>query len=354
MSGFNIPEAGGCRFALMGAGFHLCTMLERLVALRFPKPLVFTYPRAEHERDRRLLTDARIYKDVFATAQRFGVDLVDENLSDAGMVDRMKAHGCHAVFSMSWRRIIAPGMIAAFPGRICNLHPSLLPKERGSGTFTYRILNNSREVSATIHVVDAGLDTGPVLLQSLSGLALDRPKPHDYLIATNALYTELIERFLTAVKAGQTLPTQTQVQDDHTYLPLLHTETNGAIDWSWTADEIERFIRAFGDPYPGAFTFVKDTRLAILDATVEPAEVPFHPYLAGRTLSIHTDGTARVIARDGVLRISEIAIAGERFRPGRFLKPTSALYTPAAVLERARTAVLRANQMNVPDVPAST
>ena len=347
-----IAEAESCRFALMGAGFHLCTIVEQLVAQGFPKPIVFTYPRAEHERDRALLTDRRIYKPVFETCERLGVPVVDDKLDDLEMLAKMRESGCAAVFSMSWRRVITPDLIDAFPDRIFNLHPSLLPKERGSGTFSYRIMNNSREVSATIHLVDPGLDQGEVVLQERMELDLDRPTPRDYLIATNDLYARMIERFLTTLKARQPFEAKKQNEDDNSYLPLLHTETNGAIDWTWSADEIERFIRAFGNPYPGAFTFVKDKRIAIVDAVAAPSGIDYHPYLAGRVLSVQTDGCVKIIARSGLLRLLEISVDGSRMKPAQVLKAVSCLHTPADVLDRARWTVLRASQMNVPKANA--
>ena len=102
--------------------------------------------------------------------------------------------------------------------------------------------------------------------------------------------------------------------------------------------------------YPGAYTYVGETRFAVTEASLEPSPIAYHPYLAGRVVSLKTDGTAQVIARGGLLRLEEIAVEGERMAPARLLKHTSCLLTPRAVLDRARTAVLRAAQMNVPDI----
>jgi methionyl-tRNA formyltransferase len=329
-------------------------MAELLVAEGFPKPLVFTYPRAEHERDRVLLRDPRIYKPVFETCERLGIEVVDAKLTDRDMLARMRPAGCSAVFSLSWRRVIKPDLIDAFPDRIFNLHPSLLPRERGSGTFSYRIMNNSAEVSATIHLVGPGLDQGEIVLQRRTDLKIERPKPRDFLIATNELYQQMIGKFLSTIKSERMMEVFEQDADDNTYLPLLHTETNGAIDWSWRIDEIERFIRAFGDPYPGAFTFCKDKRLAINEAEAETIGKDFHPYLAGRVLSVQTDGSVKVIARGGLLVIREISIDGDRAKPAQFLKAVSCLHTPVEVLAQARATVLRANQMGVPKVKSGT
>ena len=66
---------------------------------------------------------------------------------------------------MSCRSIIGKKVIDFFDGKIFNIHPAYLPKERGGGIFSWRILNNIKEISATIHYLDEGIDTGNIVLQ---------------------------------------------------------------------------------------------------------------------------------------------------------------------------------------------
>ena len=347
-----LPSKEQLKFCLLGAGFHLCSLAEMLCRRRFPPPLVVTYPRAQHARDRALLTDPRVYRNVFAVAEELGLQLIEaETVNTSALIEDAQKQGCCAAFSLSWRQRIGSAFLDAFNARVFNLHPSLLPKDRGSGTFSYRIMNRQNEVSATIHLVDQGLDTGPVILQRASEVTDARPKPVDFLIATNEIYILLLEEFLDLVEAGEPLTLTPQDESQHTYLPLLHTETNGAIDWDWSVDEIERFVRAFSDPYPGSFTFDGDRRIVIVDAEAQDSPVPYHSYLAGRVLSLQPDGSALVIARGGLLRLKRVVADGREVAPAQGLRHTSSLQTPRSVLERARAAVLRAREMTVPRRP---
>lgn len=354
MTGIRLPPKDRLRFVLLGHGHHLCSLMQRLKDRNFPMPVVLTHPRADHERDRQLLTDPDVYRDVFSVASDLGVEVIEsKSVNDAGIVDRLKAKGCTAAFSCSCRSIIKNDFIRAFDGRIFNLHPSRLPRERGGGTFSWRIMNGSQEVSASLHMIDDGIDTGPVLFQKAVKLDFARPIPNDFLSATNRLYAELIEEFLDAAERGQALAGEPQNEDEATYLPRLHTETNGAIDWSWPLERLERFIRAFGPPYPGAFTFIGDRRTAILEADVEMSGANWHPYAAGRIISKLSDGSVRVIAVDGCLRVRKIALKDKEARPSEVLSITDMFSTPPDVLYRARTNVASVASMKPPTVRKS-
>lgn len=352
MSNLVLPAKGDFRLALLGHGFHLCALARKMVDRGFPKPLVVTHPRAEHERDRALLTDPRLHSDVFAVAAELGLHLVElQSVNDPGLIDRIVADQYTAAFSLSCRSIVGVDFIRALGGRVFNLHPSMLPRERGGGTFSWRILGGSNEVSASLHLIDAGVDTGPVLAQRRRDIGIARPIPADFLAATNEIYIELIDGFLDAVERGIPLPFIPQDAAKATYLPRLYTETNGAIDWSWSAGQIERFIRAFSDPYPGAFTFAGERRIAILAAELEPSGAEWHPYAAGRILARLANGCVRVIARDNFLCIQRIAVDGKSLAPAEVLGDTDVLATPLNVLHAARIAVVPVRRMTTPGGP---
>ena len=334
----------------MGAGYHLCCLAELLCERGFPKPVIVTYPRAQHERDKILLTNPKVYKNVFKTAEALELDVIEsEDMNADTAIKMIQGKGCNAVFSLSWRWRIKQNFIDAFQNRVFNLHPTLLPKERGSGTFSYRIMNQINQVSGTIHYVNPAFDAGDIILQYEDAVDHPRPKPTDFLIATNAVYRHLLNEFLNLVEAEQQLPAIAQNEDDNTYLPLLNTETNGAIDWRWSAAEIERFIRAFGEPYPGAFTYCEGKRVTILDAEVIDSPINYHPFLNGRIISIRLDGSIHVIASGGLLHIHKIAIDGEALKPANGVKHTSILHTPSDILMHAHTTVMPAKKMPIPD-----
>lgn len=120
------------KFLLMGAGLHLCTFARVLVEAGLPKPVILTYPKAQHERDRLQLSDPRLYAYVFDVAEELGLEIIESpKVNDSALIQQVNAKGCNAAFSLSCRSIIGKAFIDAFRGRVFNIHPSPLPAERG-------------------------------------------------------------------------------------------------------------------------------------------------------------------------------------------------------------------------------
>ena len=249
------------------------------------------------------------------------------------------------LFSLSWRNIISLDVIKYFNYKIFNIHPSMLPFERGSGTFSYRILKNSNEVSATIHFVDTGVDTGNIVFQDKTNLNVKKPIPYDFLKNTQRVYNKLLEKFIHFIEEKKTLPEIKQNHKLSTYYPLLNTEVNGLINWNHSGDEIEKFIRAFSYPYPGASTYLNGKqRIHILKAKILEQGKYNHPFLVGRVLRIDND-EADIITKDGILRISQIYVNSKVIKICKILKLTTRLITPHELIEIAMMNVLKAKDM---------
>lgn len=90
-------------------------------------------------------------------------------LSDAALkeiVDRLEAAAVDLVVLAGFMRIVRGALLESFAGRILNIHPSLLPKYPGLGAWRQALESGDGETGCTVHLVDAGVDTGPVLGQS--------------------------------------------------------------------------------------------------------------------------------------------------------------------------------------------
>jgi len=146
---------------------------------------------------------------------------------------------------------IIPQSILDIPTYGCvNVHASLLPKYRGAACLNAPILNGDTETGVTIMKMEAGLDTGPILRQTklkLSGQE-NLEMVHDKLAELGA--DSLVET-LKDFMAGKIIP---QIQDETqaSYIKTLKKE-DGKIDWSKSATEIERLVRAY-NPWPGTYT----------------------------------------------------------------------------------------------------
>ena len=347
-----LPSKPKLVFALLGSGHHLCTFAEMLVENGFPRPVIITHPREQHGRDKLLLQRENLYKNVFDTAESLDLPILDAPTVNAPEVlTFLQTHGATAAFSLSCRSIIRKELIDFVDGRIFNIHPSMLPAERGGGTFSWRILNDNKEVSGTLHLLDEGIDTGGVIAQRRAKLNLTRPLPRDYIAATNELYTDLLRQFLDQCETG-TVEARDQDEAGSSYLPRLYTELNGAIDWRWRDADIDRFIRAFGAPYTGAFSFVDDTRIAITEADLIPLATRNHPFLKGRIIGFDAEGCAKVLLEEHLLLVRTISVDGKKAAPRDMLGLNKIFHTPKDVLTTARLTVPKVAQMC--DVPGGS
>jgi len=145
-----------------------------------------------------------------------------------------------------------------------NVHASLLPKYRGAAPIAWAILKGEKVTGATTMVMDEGMDTGDILLQSEVPIGAEDTSQtlHDRLAVLGAgLLLENVKK----LKGGNIRP----VPQDHskaTYAPPLKKE-DGHMDWKKEAGEIDRQVRAF-NPWPGAFTTWEGRLLRIYKGAV--------------------------------------------------------------------------------------
>ena len=131
-----------------------------------------------------------------------------------------------------------------------NVHASLLPKYRGAAPIPWAILKGEKVTGVTTMMMDEGMDTGDILLQTEIPMGEEETSEtlHDRLALLGA---RLLLETVSGMKAGSVHP----IPQDHskaTYAPPLKKE-NGRIHWSKEAKEINRQVRAL-NPWPGAFT----------------------------------------------------------------------------------------------------
>src|SRR5207249_2636197 len=131
-----------------------------------------------------------------------------------------------------------------------NLHASLLPKYRGAAPIAWSIIQGERITGVTTMKIDAGLDTGDILLQREVEIS-ESDTGESLSSRLSVLGADLIVETLHKLEPGQIEP---RPQDDlqATLAPMLKKE-DGRIDWSWTAEEISRRVRGLR-PWPGAYT----------------------------------------------------------------------------------------------------
>lgn len=158
--------------------------------------------------------------------------------------------------------LILPRAVLDAPRMGClNVHASLLPRWRGAAPIQRAILAGDAETGVCIMQMEAGLDTGPVLLEGRTPIgAKTAGALTDELSAIGA-------RLMTQILADPAaFPPKAQPEDGMTYAPKID-KAEARIDWSRSADEIERQVRAF-NPVPGAFLEAQGERIRIHEAQI--------------------------------------------------------------------------------------
>lgn len=131
-----------------------------------------------------------------------------------------------------------------------NLHASLLPKYRGAAPINWAIANGETETGLTTMRIDAGMDTGDMLLQETLDIAPEETAPELTQSLAEAGAPLMLDT-LRGLRDGKLIP-RPQNNAEATHAPLLKKE-DGRIDWNRPAQEIYNRMRAF-DPWPGAYT----------------------------------------------------------------------------------------------------
>ncbi|HEV2007985.1 MAG TPA: methionyl-tRNA formyltransferase [Burkholderiales bacterium] len=304
------------RLVFAGTPQFAATALEALLAAGFEIGLVLTQP------DRRAGRGLHPHPSaVKAFACAHGLPLAQPaSLKEPALQDQLRVIGAAAIVVAAYG-LILPASVLAIPVRGClNIHASLLPRWRGAAPIQRALLAGDRETGITIMQMDAGLDTGAIVLQEKIPIN-DEDTTQTLHVSLAALGARCIVRALHE----HPLP---RAQDDAaaTYAAKI-AKAETAIIWSRSAYDICRQIRAF-NPAPGAVTTLNGAALKIWRA------YPAGPVSArpGTVVSAAADGIV-VATGDGAVCITELQKAGGKrlfvpaFVSGAALTPGTPLGT---------------------------
>lgn len=204
----------------------------------------------------------------------------------------------------SYSMLLPPELIAIAPKGAFNIHGGILPDYRGGHVMNWAIINGERESGATLHYIDAGIDTGDIVadqrfpIGSTDDAAAVQAKLR---IAGEAL----IAKWWPAIEQG-VAPRMPQDASRARYYRM-RTPDDGLVDWSQTNQQIYNLVRALAPPWPGAHTFAADTRLVL--RRVEPGDAIDQSAAPGTVVRCEP-GNVRVASGAGDVRIVTVEIDG--------------------------------------------
>jgi methionyl-tRNA formyltransferase len=259
----NLVFCGTPRFAV--------PTLERLVDAGFHIQLVMTQP--DRPKGRGLEVVASPIKQ-YALKLQLPIIQPENIKNNADFRDQLTAINPDAIIVVGYGRIIPQWMLDLAPLGNINLHASLLPKYRGAAPIQWAIAQGETITGVTTMKIDAGLDTGNVLLQEKISIARDDTS-ETLAPKLAALGANLIVTTLRGLQDG-TISHRPQDHTQATLAPILRKE-DGLIDFSRPAPEILNRMRGF-QPWPGAYSKFRGKNLQVwkavsVDRTLSPSEL---------------------------------------------------------------------------------
>ena len=285
----------------MGTPQFAATILEALLQSSCQVLAVYTQPDKQAGRGRPVASPP-----VKELALERQIPVIQpETLRSSNVVDRLVSFQPELIVVAAYGAIL-PGEVLSLPKFACiNVHPSLLPRHRGPSPVAHTILCGDELAGVTIMLMDAGVDTGPILAQEKVGIS--------FMDTTGSLSAKLAD--LGAKLLLETLPRwlnqelRPRVQDaaQAIYSKLI-TNEDAEIDWHLSAVELWRRTRAY-NPWPISYTWYNRKRLRI------HRSIPIGGVAEGETgkvIALPESPGVGVVTGDGILGLCQVQLEGKR------------------------------------------
>lgn len=181
-------------------------------------------------------------------------------------------------------------------------HDSLLPKYRGFNPLVTCLINGDNKIGVTALFADQRYDTGDIVSQQET--AIEYPiKIQTAIEKVCHLYFSLIRELTENIIQGRALVSKPQLAEEATY-SLWRDDLDYQIDWHKSATYLKRFIDAVGYPYKGAYTFIQNKKIFVLDAESLP-DVKIENREPGKVIFME-EGNPVVVCGSGLLKLTAI------------------------------------------------
>lgn len=292
------------RVVFMGTPEFAVPSLKGLVLDGHQVVAVYTRPDRPAGRGRRLAVSP-----VKKAAAALNLPVVQPvNFKEAATVAELGQFCPDVIVVAAYGRILPTPVLNTPRYGSLNLHPSLLPRHRGASPVVAAILNGDEFSGVTIMLMDAGLDTGPVLARVQIPIA-DWDTTGSLTTRLSLVAAHLLGEVLTTWPRGEISP-QPQDEAAASFSGIV-TKADGEIDWGQPAPVIWRQVRAL-QPWPGGYTWWRGKMLKIIEVRPRP-----HSKKAkiGEVLALPSSGEGAAFAiatGDGILGVIKVQLEGKR------------------------------------------
>jgi len=231
------------------------------------------------------------------------------SIRDDGFFELVRSLGPDLIVVVAYGKILPERLLAIPPLGCLNLHASLLPAYRGAAPVNRAIINGEKETGVVAMLMDAGMDTGPVLLREAIEIGAQETAG-ELLERLSKIGAPLVIRAIRLLAEGRARPVA-QDGSKATYAPVLSKE-DGRIDWKLGARRIANCVRGLS-PWPGAYTYWNGKLLKIHSGTAgAPEEADASRGARPGTVVEALEKGIGVMCGDGVFWITELQLEGKK------------------------------------------
>lgn len=292
------------RLVFCGTPQFAVPVLEAVIAVGHEVALVLTQPDRPVGRDQKL--QAPPVKQV-ALTHSIPVLQPEKIKNNPELKAALEEIAPDAILVVAYGRIIPEWMLNLPRHGNINLHGSLLPKYRGAAPIQWAVANGETVTGVTTMLLDAGLDTGPMLLAQAVPIG-EEETAEDVYENLAEVGAPLMVETLRRLEDGDLFPTP-QDESLATHAPILSRE-DGRIDFTRTAKQIRDRWRGF-QPWPGAFTVFRGKKLIVHRLQC----VDHHPEpITPGVIHLH-EGRVLVGCRESAIELDEVQVEGKKRMP---------------------------------------
>ena len=233
------------------------------------------------------------------------------NLNSPEIVEHIRLLQPDLLFVVGLSQLVASELLQVPTHGVIGYHPTRLPEGRGRGTIAWLVLGKA-PAAVTFFQIDEGMDSGPIWFQVPFEVE-ESDYAQDVIDKVVRAICAGLDKALPGLKLGK-LDCEPQDHSKATYLGVRRPQ-DGLINWSASAIEIARLVRAVSKPLPGAYTYLKNKKMIVQRATV--STIRNHFGVPGRLLLADASDGYIIQTGDGLLRLEEVeGIEFQHLRPG--------------------------------------
>ena len=261
--------------------------------------LVVSSPDKKRNRGKVTPTEVKKY------AQDKGIDVVTpKTVNSEEFVKSLEDLDIDFIVVVAFGQLIGEDLLKAYPDKIINLHPSILPEYRGASPMQFSLLNGDKKTAATTMLIEKGMDSGDILIQDYIDI-----EDTDTYTTLEAKLSEIGSRAIrkTILDFDNLYKNRSKQDDSKATFCTKITKDMGRIDWQKPSAEIINQIRAFVE-YPVAFLSYKGNNIKVYYAEI----LESYQEKPGYVCKVGAKEGIVIATKDSAIRLKKIRFPGKK------------------------------------------